>query len=997
MQASLDQALSDDKPVSARRRDGRFGLAPWIAGGVVAAVGLYAALGFWVVPKVIRSQVIGQIDEKFHRKASLGEVRFNPFTLKMEAKAFSLPDADGKQMIGFDRLAVDVSIASVWRRGVVFNEIALDGPKARLVRRANGRLNIEDIIPPKEEDKPPAKVMIEHLEVRRGRAEVVDLARARPVSKTFTPIGFSLNNFSTVKDGAAYVLNAVSERGEGLAWRGTLGLNPLASKGTFAVTKVQLPPLVELAGDDVLPFGLSSGGLDFSGGYAFALNGEKLTLVADVGDLKLTNLGLRAKGADADWVTLPAVAVSKIHVDVPAQSVSVGLIEAISPAVTAWTEPGGAINLARYAGPAKAAAPASAQPAPAWKADLPELRVRGAKIAFEERSNATPVSLTATPLDVTIKGLALPVAKPLQVEASTGLEGGGRVAAKGVVTLDKLAADLDVQAADIGLSRFQPYIDGTASLRLLSGRVSGQGKVGFTGEGGAARFDGAVRIDDLHTVDTVLNEDFVNWRALRLEGVSARTTPLSVKVREVVAQSPYARVVVGPNYVMNITTVLNPKGAPPPVVAPPPEPLKTKVSLFAKKPKKAPPPPRPVAAPRQALPIEIALVTVRDGRMDFSDLSIQPHFVAGIRSLDGTIKGLSGRQDARADVALEGEVDEFSPVKIDGQVNYFAAQSFTDVKMSFANMELTTFSPYSGKFAGYRINKGKLNVDLSYHIDDQKLDANHRVVINQLELGEKVDSADAVKLPVKLIVALLKDRRGVIDIPIAISGTLDDPKFKIWPVIWKVVGNLMVKIVTSPFALLGSLGGGGEELEYVDFAPGATALDAAGKQKLGELAKALNERPALNLEIPMPVSPPVDKPALVETRFERQLAQAAGARLGKKAAKAGAVEAELAEPKTRRAVLEELYRQQLGAKPDIPKPEAKADADRLAIAWLEEKLRAHIAVSDQDLAQLGKARAEAVQAALLAGGQVAPSRVFVVAAPPLGETAAPVRMKLSLS
>ncbi len=258
-------------------------------------------------------------------------------------------------------------------------------------------------------------------------------------------------------------------------------------------------------------------------------------------------------------------------------------------------------------------------------------------------------------------------------------------------------------------------------------------------------------------------------------------------------------------------------------------------------------------------------------------------------------------------------------MKIDGQVNYFAAPSFTDLTMSFKNMELTTFSPYSGKFAGYRINKGKLDVDLHYNVDDQKLDANHRVVINQLELGEKVDSADAVKLPVKLIVALLKDRHGVIDIPIAINGTLDDPKFKIWPVIWKVVGNLLVKIATSPFALLGSLGGGGEELQYVDFAPGTVALDPAGKQKIVELAKALNERPALNLEIPMPVSPQLDKPALVETKFEAELDAAAAARLGKKAGKAGAAQAALAEPKTRRAILEDLYRKQLGAKPDIPK------------------------------------------------------------------------------
>lgn len=1000
MPSSPEPSPSPDTAPSARRRGGPLVLGLWIAGGLAAAVGLYAALGFWVAPKLIRSQVVSQVAERYDRKATLGEVAFNPFTFKLEAHDFRLPDADGKPMIGFERLTVNLSIASLWRGGVVFNEIGLVAPQARLVRRPNGRLNIEDLIPPKD-DKPPAKVMIEHLEVSRGRAEVADLARARPFSKTFAPIGFTLKNFSTVKDGAAYVLNAVSERGEGLAWRGVFGLSPLASRGTFAISRVKVAPLAELAGE-ALPFAITSGDLDLAGGYRFALNGEKLTLGVDVGDLKLTGAGLRAQGADADWVTLPMVVVSKAHIDVPTRTVSVGLVEATGPTVTAWTEKGGALNLARYAGPPKPqAAPAPATSGPEWKIDLPDLRLRGARVAFEERSAAAPVKITATPLDITVTGFALPIAAPVQVQASTSLEGGGRLAAKGTVTLDKVAADLDVEMADVDLPRFQPYIDGAASLKLLSGRVSGKGRVGYAADG-AARFDGAARIDNLHTVDKALEQDFINWRALRVEGLSARTQPLAVKIREVVAVEPYAKVVIGPNYVMNVTSVLDPKSAaaaPPP---PPPKPVKAKGGLFKKAKPAPPPPPRPEAPTRAALPVEIALVTIQKGRMDFSDLSIEPHFVAGIEALDGTIKGLSGRQDARAAVDLAGQVDRYAPVKIDGQVNYFAARSFTDVRMNFQNMELTTFSPYSGKFAGYRINKGKLNVDLNYRIDDQKLDANHRVVINQLELGDKVDSADAVKLPMKLIVALLKDRHGVIDIPVAISGTLDDPKFKVWPVIWKVVGNLFVKIATSPFALLGALGGGGEELEYIDFAPGAVALDDAGRQKVVALGKALAERPALNLEIPMPVSPALDKPALVEARFDAALAKAAAERLGKRAGKAGAAEAALAEPKTRRAVLEDLYRKQFGARPDIPKPQAveggaKPDADRAAVAWLEEKLRARIAVTDEDFKQLARARAEAVQAALLGAGQVDPSRVFVTAQPPMDAAAAPVRMKLSLS
>ena len=1008
MTAALDPAPTPAEPAAQTaprppRRRGRLPLLFWITGGLALLVGLYAALGFWVAPKVIKSQTISQIAERYHRKAALAAVRLNPFTLQLEADDFRLPDADGRTLIGFHHLIVRFAAASLWRGGPEFETIRLDDPQVRLVRRANGRLNVQDLLPPPapKPAKPakPLRVVIDHLGLRGGSLELTDLDRATPVTKLFTALRFRLDDFSTERDGAAYVLKAATPRGERLAWRGQVGLAPLASAGSFSLTDVQVQPLAELT-PDALPFGVKGGSLSLTGAYRFGLNGQRLTLGVDVANLRLLQTALRARGADADWIILPEIAIAQVHVDVPTRAVSVGRIEADRPKVTAWTERGGGLNLARYAGPpAKGPAPAAG---PAWTVGLPDLRIHGGELAFEDRAAPKPVRMTATPIELAITGLALPLKAPIQIEASTGLEGGGRLAAKGSVGLTPVTADLDVDVADVGLPRFQPYIDDAVSLKLLSGRASAKGHLAYDAAA-LVRFDGAARIDSLHTVDKDLGQDFVNWRALAFDGVQVRTKPLGVKVRQVSAQAPYARVVIGPNYVMNITDVLSPKGAARPAT---PTPAASKdLTLTAgdvAPPAAAPATPRATPAPHAALPIEIGLVTIHGGRMDFSDLTVAPHFAAGIQALEGTVKGLSGRQDARAAVDLNGQVDRFAPVKIDGQVNYFAARSYTDLTMAFHNMELTTFSPYSGKFAGYRIDKGKLNVDLHYKIDDQKLDAEHHVVINQLLLGEKVDSAESVKLPVKLIVALLKDRHGVIDVPINISGTLDDPKFKLWPLIWKIVDNLLVKIATSPFDLLGKLVGGGPELQYVDFAPGAAALDEADRQKIAGLAKALAERPAVNLEIPLPLDPARDRPVLIEARFKAELTAATAQRLGKHATEPGAVDAALAAPKTRRAILEALYRQQMGAKPDIPKPQAapggpKPDADQAAARWLEEKLRARVSVSEQELQQLARARAEAVQAALLGDGQIDPSRVFVVTAPPLTASEGPVRMTLSLT
>jgi hypothetical protein len=312
-------------------------------------------------------------------------------------------------------------------------------------------------------------------------------------------------------------------------------------------------------------------------------------------------------------------------------------------------------------------------------------------------------------------------------------------------------------------------------------------------------------------------------------------------------------------------------------------------------------------------------------------------------------------------------------------------------------MELTSFSPYSGKFAGYRIDKGKLNVDLHYHIVDERLDATHHVVIDQLQLGDKVDSAQATHLPMKLIVALLKDRNGVIDLPIDISGSLDDPKFRVWPVIWKVVGNLFGKIAASPFTLLGDLvgHGGGEAMGQIAFQPGSAALAPTETDKLAGLAKALDQRPALSLEIPGTVSPGVDGPALTDAAYRDALQSAY--RLAFKRGGAPGLDKVLATPKLKRRLLETAYRQAFGEPP--PKPEAggaaAADPDMRAAGALEAALRRRAAANDGHALQaLAQARALAVETALVQAGHVDPRRIFVVAAPPLGS--GPVVMAVAL-
>jgi hypothetical protein len=511
---------------------------------------------------------------------------------------------------------------------------------------------------------------------------------------------------------------------------------------------------------------------------------------------------------------------------------------------------------------------------------------------------------------------------------------------------------------------------------------------------------GDTEVSGLHTVDNALRQDFVNWKDLRIEGVSYRSSPQSLRIAGVTAVEPYVRMIIAPNRTTNISAVLKAPGAkpdaPPPdaATAAPSKPAKSRTQTATLAP----------AAPLTPFPMSIGTVTLVNGTANYADLWIKPSFAIGIQSLRGTVTGLSSDPKSRAKVKLDGKVDRYSPLQIEGTANLLSAALYTDIKLSFKDLDLTVVNPYSGHFAGYKIDKGKLSVDVSYKIDQRKLNATQHFVIDQLELGDRVESPDAVHLPFKIAVALLKDRNGVIDLDLPMTGSLDDPKFSIWPVVWKVLVNVVEKAATAPFALLGHLFGGGEHMNIVEFAPGSAELDQPAKEQLAALVKAMTERPQLKLDVPIVYSTSIDRPRMAAKVLHQQLlARVQNTREGKKHPDT-AGEVALADPQKHFKLLLEQYREDLGKDAALP-PTALAvqQAKRgetppydPAIADLKAALIAHVQVPDSDLDALGKQRAQAIQGALLAGGQVDPGRVFIVSSPPKPESGDKVKVELAV-
>jgi hypothetical protein len=421
--------------------------------------------------------------------------------------------------------------------------------------------------------------------------------------------------------------------------------------------------------------------------------------------------------------------------------------------------------------------------------------------------------------------------------------------------------------------------------------------------------------------------------------------------------------------------------------------------------------------------IAIDTVNIQDGSANYADLWIQPHFAVGIQMLHGSILGLSSSPKARAKIELQGKVDRYAPVHIWGETNPLAATTHSDVKMNFRGVELSSVTPYSGRFAGYKIEKGKLSVDIDYKIENLNLTATHKFVINQLELGERVESPDAVRLPVKLAVALLKDRNGVIDVDLPVSGSLDDPQFRIGPLIWKAVLNLLTKVATAPFALLGHLFGGGEQMNYIDFRPGSAVLEPSEHDKLVAVVKALKEKEKLELDVPITYSADLDRPGLATAHLNARLLelkqdQAGGSKRGKGGSKTVAAQPTsaantspgdspppsavmdappptdpaLTDPAQRYKLLVALYRAELGKSTPLPESAKAIEGSGkkkdsppdygAANGELEAALLQKMPVPDNELEALGKHRARAIQEVLLVGTDLDPARVFVIGTAP---------------
>jgi hypothetical protein len=1017
-----------------------------ISAAVALVVVLYALAGFLLAPRLLRSALMEDIPKTLGATPQVGEIHINPFLFRVEIRNFSLTAAGGEKLLGFGRLFVDFDLSSIWHRAYTFGNIDIDAPWVNATVAKDGSLNLLQLRPKTPDAKPAAapapkneplpSIRIGSFKVSAGSVTYDDRSRPSDFSARIEPINFELRDFTTGIEGGRFTFTGVSKLGERIEWRGHLSAQPIESDGELHIGALQARTIWDYVEDQV-SFAVNSGSIDVDATYKFSLK-DAVDLHVDVSKVAVSDLSVRPKQSDVDWITLPRMQVSGTTVDLSTRQAHVDSLTLTGLKLTTWLEPDGSLNLLRLAAAPAAASPSAVAPAPKaagtppastapgaavtpasgaapaaapWKFDLGEFVLQEASISAEDRGTSPAAKVLLAPLSVKVAGVSLDLAKPVTVALDTRVNETGTLKVDGTVIPQPLSADIALKLDAIELKAAQPYIAQRTSMTLLEGRLSADAKIRYGAAKPALQFTGNVSVAALHTVDNALHDPFIDWDRLDVTGVTFQHGPDRLDIDQVTARKLYARVIIEPDLTLNVKRVMAGPGAT--VVAPvvsggepvaqtaPPAPIAPAGKSAAGKSragKVAASAAAPAAAPM--MPMAVKKIVLHAGAANFSDLSLQPNFTTGIQSIEGTVTGLSSKPNSRAKVDIHGAVDQFSPVAITGEVNVLSAALYTDLNLSFRNMELSTFNPYSGKFAGYNITKGKLTTELHYKVDGRKLDAQHHIIVDQLEFGAKTESKDAVSLPIKLAVALLKDRNGVIDLNIPVNGTLDDPKFRLSAVIWKVFVNILEKAVTAPFALLGSLFGGGPDLQFIDFSPGVSGLDPAAQDKTRVIVKALNERPQLKIEVPIAEVDELDRPALIEAQFSAQLREAQSGKSGAKNSAAAAPEFEAMDPTAKVALLTKVYAKALGGEPKYPEEitgiKAKPDLTAAKVDFLSKALHEHIAVAAADLTALGQQRAVAIQQALLTDSQVGAERVFLVVSDKAKNQDGKVRLELSL-
>jgi hypothetical protein len=954
----------------------RLAISGAVAGLLLA---LYALFGFLVAPGLLRQALEKDGSAFLRRRVSVAEVKVNPFTLTVDVNGLVVADQDASRLAAWEKLHVRLAPWRLLQGYAGVAEVRLTRPFFRAALDDGGRLNVQDLIGDDGSPPPPLTpgqerrrrlgVALDLLEVVEARVAFADATRKPRFETELGPLSFRLENFRTTGDtDSPYSLRGATEAGESFEWQGTLHSEPLRSAGTIAFTGLSLPKYGPYQVDQAPALLVERGTASVKARYALELGTGKRTFTVSGLTLLVEDLVLARRRDASRALEVPRLEVAGVDVDLLAKTAAVAGVKVTGGRISPRRERDGRMALLDML-------ETTPGPPSAWRWSVAEVAVEGLSVDAEDLMAPRPVRIALSEVKVTLTGLKRDPAVACPLVASFRWGEGGTVSVKGTLRPFAGSGELALEVAGLDLVPVFPYAADAVPLRMAAGTLGLKARTTFDASGAAARwtFAGDLRVDGLNLRHPVRDEDLVRWRALEVLGIDAASTRRAA-ARMVRLTEPRLRAVVFEDGTTGFTTTAGSAaggGGADEAIAPDGAGGATEPA--------SPADPAPATKRAPSGPpswrTSIGLLQVSRGRVSLTDRSTRPPVHTALTDLEAKVVGLSSDPKVRSTVDVSARVDGAGSVKVSGTLNPLQQEAFTDLQIRTTGIDLTPLGPLAGKHLGYLIQKGKLDLELAWKVEERKVRAANVIRFDQFTLGDATDSTEATSLPVRLVLAILTDKDGVILLDVPVDGDLDDPTFRLGRAIWRTVKSLLVKVAASPFSALAALAGGGQEdLSLVDFAPGEARLEEAARKRIDLLARSLAARPRLGLELAGAVDPLLDGEALRRVELERLLRRTKGA-----AQRPPAVEESVTVPAEERPrwLAAALAAAAPPSPVPSPSPSGKRDAAPPDPAAMEVALLAAVTVPPEALPALATARAQAARDALLATG-LDPARLYLV-------------------
>ncbi|HDR9507058.1 AsmA family protein [Burkholderia cepacia] len=873
---------------------------------------------------------------------------------------------------------------------------AASSAKAETATAAASGAKAETAAAAAAKEPPPLDLTIRHFAIDGGTVNVDDRVPATPTALSLTKLAATLDGFSLQgKTPAKYTLSTSLSRGGDVTAEGAFNLAAKQAGTKLTVAALALPALQPYLGE-------ATRARVLDGTLGATVNAQadwgKTPLAAQVADstVSLKSLKVATPDAKAPAIVLPDASAKITKVDVAARTAEIASVDASGLALDVQRLKDGKIDLAALAEPAQASVPKrtvarkAEAAAPSWHYRIDVLNVKDSSANFTDLSTPRPVKLVIKPLELSVQKLSDDLTKPLPVQLKATLNRKGSLNVAGDVTAQPLKLGLKIDGNRLDAAAFEPYFGSVLNATIASALLNAQGNLTFAQvkDTPRATYRGDVALVDVRMLDKATSDPFAGWRSLALSNLKANYDEkgTDVDAARVTFSNFYGRVLLDAQGRLNLKDVVAKesgpaqsltrdasKGEPVPL-----SPQAASAPAVAQAASAAPAASAPAVVkaaqpPQHPVRMHFGELLLQNGRVTYTDNFIKPNYTANLIAIKGTVGAFGTDSTTSAPVDVAANLAGNGPISIKGSVNPLIEKPALDLTATAHDIELTNLTPYSAKYAGYPITKGKLNVDLHYQLANDQLTANNHIFIDQLTFGDHVENDTATKLPVKLAISLLKNTRGQIDVNLPVSGSLSNPEFSIGGLIWHAVLNLIAKAVTSPFTLLANaFGGSGEDLGYVEFAPGTYALTDAQQQKLDTVVKMLTEKPSIRLDLIGRVDPAKDTPGLRDAYVDRLVRQQ---KLKDVVGQGESIDpmSVKVEPAEYSKYLTRAYKAA-----DFKKPRNLVGLQKtLPDADMKQALADHAPADDNALRALAQQRAQAVRQYL--EGKIDSSRVFVVA------------------